>query len=127
HVVAEDTVVMANSVSPTAGGIMAIIGGIVGLGFHLATGGGQGGSAITLLAGGCCYVVAGLGGGPIRRAFLRAARRPGRTGLGGLPGELAVVAAGLADGARYVWRRRGPKAALGATGSNRLLYGILFL
>ncbi len=127
HVVAEDTLVMANSVSPTAGGIMAIIGGIVGLGFHLATGGGQGGSAITLLAGGCCYVVAGLVAATMRRDLLGPARGPGRTGLGGLPGELAVVAAGLADGARYVWRRRGPKAALGATGSNRLLYGILFL
>jgi len=37
------------------------------------------------------------------------------------------VAAGLAAGARYLARRRGPTAALGATGANRLLYGILFL
>ena len=35
--------------------------------------------------------------------------------------------AGLAEGARYVLRRRGPAAALGATGGNRFLYGILFL
>ena len=35
--------------------------------------------------------------------------------------------AGLADGARYVLRRRGQAAALGATGGNRFLYGILFL
>jgi hypothetical protein len=37
------------------------------------------------------------------------------------------VLAGLAAGARYVLRRRGPAAALGATGGNRFLYGILFL
>src|SRR6202040_3521606 len=40
HVVAEDKLVMANSVSPTAGGIMASIGGIIGLGVHVATGSG---------------------------------------------------------------------------------------
>src|SRR4029077_13263655 len=60
HVVAEDKLVMANAVSPTAGGIMASIGGIVGLGVHVLTGGGQGGSAITLLVGGLCYVLASL-------------------------------------------------------------------
>src|SRR5216684_4404584 len=60
HVVAGDKLVMANSVSPTAGGIMASIGGIAGLGVHVATGGGRSGSAITLLAGGFCYALAGL-------------------------------------------------------------------
>ncbi|MGO8885258.1 MAG: MFS transporter [Streptosporangiaceae bacterium] len=127
HVVAEDQLVMANSVSPTAGGIMAAIGGIVGLGFHLLTGAGRGGSAITLLAGGCCYVVAGLVAATMRRDLLGPAARPAREGLGRLAAELVSVAAGLADGARYVWRRRGPTAALGATGANRLLYGVLFL
>jgi hypothetical protein len=41
--------------------------------------------------------------------------------------ELASVAAGLAQGARYLLRRRGPMSALGATAGNRLLYGALFL
>jgi hypothetical protein len=41
--------------------------------------------------------------------------------------EFPAVLAGLAAGARYVLRRRGPAAALGATGGNRFLYGILFL
>ena len=35
HVVAGDELVMANSVSPTAGGIMAIIGGLVALGLNV--------------------------------------------------------------------------------------------
>jgi hypothetical protein len=44
-----------------------------------------------------------------------------------LLGELASVAAGLGDGVRYVVRRRGPAAALGATGGFSLLFGPLFL
>jgi MFS family permease len=44
-----------------------------------------------------------------------------------LRSEFAAVATGLADGARYVWRRRGPTAALGATGANRCMYGATFL
>jgi len=38
HVVAEDKLVMANSVSPTVGGIVGAIGGIVVLGLNAATG-----------------------------------------------------------------------------------------
>ena len=125
HVVAEDKLVMANSVSPTAGGIMAAIGGIAGLGVHVATGGGQGGSAVTLLVAGGCYLLASVVARTMPRSLLGPSHRerpPGR-----VLGEFAVVLAGLAAGARYVLRRRGPAAALGATGGNRFLYGILFL
>ena len=52
HVVAEDKLVMANSVAPTCGTIVSFIGGFIGLGVHLATGGGRGGSAVTLLVAG---------------------------------------------------------------------------
>ena len=38
HVVAGDKLVMGNSVSPTVGGTLAAIGGIVGLGVNAATG-----------------------------------------------------------------------------------------
>jgi len=127
HVVAGDKLVMANSVSPTAGGIMAALGGLAALGVHLVSGGGQGGSAVTLLAAGCCYVIAGLVAATMRRDLLGPNRDPGEPLPGRVLAELADVAAGLAAGARYVGRRRGPAAALGATGGNRLLYGILFL
>ena len=60
HVVARDKLVMANSVSPTAGGIMAAIGGILALGLNAATGDTERGAAVTLLAAGACYVIAGL-------------------------------------------------------------------
>jgi hypothetical protein len=127
HVVAGDKLVMANSVAPTAGGIMASVGGLAALAVHLVTGGGQGGSAITLLAAGACYLLAGAVAATMRRELLGPNRAAGEPLPGGVLGELAAVAAGLAAGARYLWRHRGPAAALGATGGNRFLYGILFL
>ena len=127
HVVAEDELVMANSVSPTAGGIMAIIGGLVALGLNVATGNTERGAAITLLAGGGCYVAASLVAATMRRDLLGPVREPGQPPPGPLLDELASVAAGLMAGARYVIRRRGPAAALGVTGGFSFLFGPLFL
>jgi|CZKT01.1.fsa_nt_gi hypothetical protein len=127
HVVADDKLVMANSVAPTAGGIIASVGGIAALGVHVLTGSGRGGSAVTLLVAGCCYAVAGLVAATMRRDLLGPRRDQGAPPPGRVLAELAAVSAGLAAGARYLWHRRGPAAALGATGANRLLYGILFL
>ena len=131
HVVPGDKLVMANSVSPTIGGISATIGGIVALGLNVATGNTERGAAITLLFGGACYVAASLVAATMARDRLGPARPDSREGAppsrAPLLGELASVAAGLADGARYVARRRGPAAALGATGGFSLVFGPMFL
>ena len=74
HVVAEDKLVMANSVSPTIGGISATIGGIVALGLNVATGNTERGAAITLLFGGACYVAASLVAATMARDRLGPAR-----------------------------------------------------
>jgi MFS family permease len=126
HVVAGDKLVMGNSVSPTLGGIMAAVGGILGLGVNAATGDTRAGAAITLLVAAVCYVSASLVARTMRKDLLGPARQAGRATRGVLA-DLAAVVAGLAEGARYVARRRGPLTALGATGGNRLFYGILFL
>ena len=127
HVVPADKLVMANSVSPTAGGIMAAIGGLAGLGVHVALHGGRGEYAATLLAAGCCYVAAGLVSATMARDLLGPRQAGGERAPSRIMTELAVVAASLAAGARYVFQRRGAASVLAATAANRLFYGILFL
>ena len=78
HVVAEDKLVMANSVSPTVGGIMATIGGVVARGLNVATGNTERGAAITVLVGGGCYVAASLVAATMRRDLLGPVREPGQ-------------------------------------------------
>jgi MFS family permease len=127
HVVAEDKLVMANSVAPTSGTIVAFAGGLAGLGLHYATGGGDRGSALTLLAAGACYLAAGAAALRIPRGLLGPGRRQDGSRRVGVLHELAVVVAGLAAGLRHVGQRRPAAAALAATGSHRFLYGILLL
>jgi MFS family permease len=127
HVVAEDKLVMANSVAPTSGTIVAFAGGLAGLGLHYATGGGHRGSAVTLLAAGVCYLAAGAAALRIPRGLLGPDSVPGRAARSGVVHELGVVVAGLAAGMRHVGGRRPVAAALAATGSHRFLYGILLL
>ncbi len=127
HVVAPDKLVMANSVAPTSGTIVGFIGGIAGLGVHLATGGGHTGSAATLLVGGACYLLAGAVAATMRRDLLGPLRAAHDEGSAGLLSELAIVASGLTAGARHLWERRRAAYALGAIGSHRFLYGILFV
>ena len=128
HVVAEDQLVVANAISPTIGGISATIGGVVALGLNVATGNTERGAAVTLLAGGACYVTASLIAATMARDRLGPTRPEGQPPpRGRVLGEFASVATGLADGARYIIRRRGPAAALGATGGFSLVFGPLFL
>ena len=127
HVVAEDTLVMANAVAPTVGTIVAFGGGLAGLGVHFLTGGGQGGSAATLLAAAGFYLIAGGIGATMHRDLLGPPPLAEGQQRRGLLAELGIVARGLVEGARHVWDRRPVAAALGATGGQRAVYGILLL
>jgi MFS family permease len=127
HVVAEETLVMANAVAPTVGTIASFVGGLAGIGVHFATGGGQGGSAVTLLAAGAGYVIAGAIAATMRRDLLGPPPLAAGEVRPGLLAELAVVVKGLASGAQHAWQRRPVAAALGATGAQRMMYGILLL
>jgi MFS family permease len=127
HVVAEDKLVMANSVSPTGGGIMSAIGGIVALGLNAATGDTERGAAITVLVAGVCYLAAGAVALTMRRDLLGPVREPGAQPPGRLVSEIRAVASQLAAGARYAASRRGPATALGALGAGKIAFGILFV
>jgi MFS family permease len=124
HVVAGDKLVMANSVSPTAGGIVGAIGGIIALGLNAATGDSERGAAITLLVAGVCYVAASLVATRMSRDLLGPDLAPGER-PGRLLSELDAVAAELMAAARYTVKHRGPATALGATGAGKFLFGIL--
>jgi MFS family permease len=127
HVVAGDELVMGNAVSPTAGGVMAALGGIIGLGVNAGTGDTERGAAITVLVAGLCYVGASVVARVMHRDLLGPPREPGGYRRGRMAAELKAVAEGLAEGARYIFRRRGPATALAATAGNRAMYGILLL
>jgi MFS family permease len=126
HVVAGDKLVMANSVSPTAGGIVGAVGGLLAAGLNAATGDTERGAAITMLVAGVCYVAASMVAATMKRDLLGPDLLPGAV-RGRLSGDLASVVSDLAAGARYVARHRGPAAALGAVGGANLMFGILSL
>ena len=127
HVVPRDKLVMGNSVAPTSGTIMTSVGLIIGTLLHLLTGGGKGGSAITLLCGGVCYLGAAAVATRMHRDLLGPALDRGASAMSGIMADLGQIAAGLVAGARHLARRRRAAAALFATGCHRFCYGILLL
>jgi MFS family permease len=124
HVVAEDKLVMANSVSPTAGGIVGAIGGIIALGLNAATGDTERGAAITLVVAGGCYIAASVVAATMPRNLLGPDLEPGAAPRR-LLADAGAVAAELWAAARYAARHRGPATVLGATGAGKFLFGIL--
>lgn len=125
HVTPPHKLVVANAVSDTLGGMMSALGGIVALGINAATGDTERGAAVTMLAGGGCYVASSLVAAVMPKDLLgpsEARRRAVR-----LSDDLGQVAADLVAGTGYVLKRRGPRAALGATSAYSFLFGPLFL
>ena len=128
HVVADDKLVMANSVAPTSGTIVAFVGGPRRPGRALATGGGPGGSAVD-----ACWrpgpATCSPGWRALRmpRDLLGPDREPGDSRLAGLAHELRLVLAGWPPGCGTSAGAGAAAAALVATGSHRFLYGILLL
>ncbi len=128
RIVRDEKLVMANAVAPTSGTIVGFVGGVIGLGVHLITGGGLVGSAAVLWFAGLCYVAAGLLGTRLAKDLLGPdpGERP-QTRDSSLGRELRDVAAGLADGLRHLNQRRRAAYALGVVGVHRALYGTLLV
>jgi MFS family permease len=125
HVTPVDKLVVANAVTDTLGGMMSALGGIVALGINAATGDTERGAALTMLVGGGCYVAAGLVATIMPKDLLGPNKEHRRAVR--LADDISGVAADLVAGARYVMKRRGPRAALGATSAYSFLFGPLFL
>jgi MFS family permease len=132
HVVPPDKLVMANAVAPTSGTIVSFVGGVVGLGVHLVSGGGLVGSAATLWFAGACYVVAALLGARLAKDLLGPSERADGDKAGGrgratVGRELKDVLAGLIGGLKHLNKKRKAAYALGAIGVHRALYGTLLV
>ncbi|WP_019874388.1 MFS transporter [Sporichthya polymorpha] len=123
HVVDRDELIMANSVSVTAGSIAAMLGGGVGLGVG-ALAGEEHGDPVTMLVTAATYLAAsGL------------ATRMGRDLLGpdladeppAVREAVRHVAAGLVDGTRHIWHQPPARNALAATTALRFCYALAAL
>jgi MFS family permease len=113
----------ANSLTPTLGAGAAFVGG--GIGFLLGLGipDGPVHDAAALACAGLVFGVAAALALRLRPDQL-GPEHPSRERLGA---ELAAVARGLADGARYLVRRRTPGQGLLVMAVHRFLYGIVFI
>jgi MFS family permease len=129
HVVQADKLVMANAVAPTSGTIAGFVGGVVGLGVHLVSGGGLLGSAATLWFGGACYLAAAVLGARMGRDLLGPEKEAeeAEEAASMLTNDLMDVVRGLADGLRHLKNRRKAAYALGAVAVHRALYGTLLV
>ncbi|MGQ0625328.1 MAG: MFS transporter [Sporichthyaceae bacterium] len=119
RVVAREELVMANSVSVTAGSLAAMTGGGLGLALGLVLEG-SGGDAALMLSAGAGYLVSARLAVTMDRDLLG-------PDLAAAPAAVRAavrhVAAGLAEGAAHIWSRRGARDALLATAVQRFCYG----
>ncbi len=121
HVVARHRLVMANSITPTAGTVATIVGAAAAVVLRTSLGAGDGTDAVVLLCGAAAYVSSS---GVVA---LLGRQRLGPTGRAvGVPvwQQLASVVAGMVAGGRHVRERREPLQALAVLGALRLGFGL---
>ncbi len=124
HVVRADELVVANSLTPTAGTVAALVGGLTGFGLRTLLGAGDRSDAVVLAAAAALYVVA---------ASVVVGLHPDRLGPDGGPApgpvlhQVVSTARGLVAGARHVRERRAAFDALAVIASLRTGFGLFTL
>jgi MFS family permease len=113
----------ANSVTPTLGAGAAFVGGGIAFLLGLGVPDGPVRDAAALVCAALVFGVAAVLALRLRRDRLG----PEHPSRGHLGTELAAVARGLADGARYLVRRRTPGQALLVMAVHRFLFGVVFI
>ncbi len=125
HVVPDDQLVMANSVSPTAGTVAAIVGGGLGYGLRDVLGAGNATDATVLAVAAVGYLLSALVASRMHPDLLGPDEEAHQQAPRAAAGQHARhVVRGLADGARHVRERRHALHALTAIGAHRFAYGI---
>jgi len=123
HVVAAPRLVVANSLSSTLGGGMAILGGGLAVGLRSLLGADDLGASRSALSSAALYALAALLAARMGRDLLGPESRPD----GHWREALAGVVRGVVQGAGHV-RERGPAArGLAAISAHRFFYGLSFV
>ena len=123
HVVAPARLVVANSLSGTLGGGMAILGGGAAVGLRPLLGEDDSAAALSVLVCALLYVTAGLLASRIGPTLLG----PDHPPVGHWRQAVAGVVRGVVEGARHV-RSHGPAArGLAAISAHRFFYGLSFV
>lgn len=116
HVVAEDSLVVANSLSTTSGTVMAVVGGGLGLLVEEVAP-----TPFVVVAAGACYLLSSWLGSRMHPELLGPDPDPEAPST---KDALRAVLGGITAGARHVWRRRHPAYALLAIAAHRFFYGL---
>ena len=123
RVVQGDLLLTANALTPTLGAGAAFLGGGIGFVLGLAVPAGRIQDAAALTCACAVMGCASLLGLRMSRTLLG----PLQPAVGSIRNELAAVASGLVDGARYLAARRTPGQALLVMALHRFLYGVVFI
>ncbi|MFF5975002.1 MFS transporter [Streptomyces sp. NPDC012769] len=121
RVVDDERLVVANSLSPTAGTLAATAGGGLAFGARLAVGDSD---AVVVLLGAVLYLCSGLASLRMSRELLGPDREVIQPGI---LTALSSTARGLAGGLRHLSERRPAARALAAVSAMRFCYGALFV
>lgn len=113
----------ANSLTPTLGAGAVFLGGGVGFVLGLGLPPGRMHDAAALVCAAVVFGVAGL----LALRLGRDQLGPEHPVRGRLGAEIAAVARGLVDGARYLVARRTPGQGLLVMAAHRFLYGVVFI
>jgi len=120
NVVPGNQLVLANAISPTAGTILTIAGGGIGLGVRGIAGSGDHGNAVVAAVAAVGYIGAAFASATIPRDALG----PGVRSRAAIRMAVAMVSRDLAAGARHAWDSRPVALALAVIFGQRCLFGL---
>ncbi|HVS67038.1 MAG TPA: MFS transporter [Mycobacteriales bacterium] len=119
-VVAERHLVIGNALSTTAGTVVTIVGGGIGLGVRHLSGSNDDGTAVVAAVSFVGYLVAAAAAARLPADRLG----PHEPAVGAVKDQLSAIASGFASGAAYVWRHRPAARALGVRFGHQGLFGL---
>ncbi|MGY1708883.1 MFS transporter [Geodermatophilus sp. SYSU D00758] len=122
HTVEQPSLVSANALSTTAGGVATVAGGAAAVAALPLLGAGDAGYALVALAATVPYLASAAAAAGFPRPYLGP-----DAGARSAAGEMRDVVHGMVAGARHAWSRPPARAALGVITVHRLCFGLVTL